>query len=89
MLSMAGRPRKLAANMTRLECDAFCLCADLYLTMPRRYAAPAPTTRREHDPVWEGWRRCTDLSMMLSIELLKQANRLRLKADLPPIVNDA
>ena len=70
--------------MTRLECDAFCLCADLYLTMPRRYTAPPPPGR-EDDLIWKGWHRCSDLSMVLSIEIRNQANRLRLKAGLPPI----
>ncbi len=70
--------------MTRLETDAFCLAADVFLTMPRKYVE-APPPRREHDPVWEGWGRCSHLALRLHDEVFKQANRLRAKAGLEPI----
>ena len=53
--------------------------------MPRRYAAPPPPGRE--DEIWKGWYRCSDLSMVLSIELRNQANRLRKKAGLEPIAD--
>ena len=81
---MPGQPKKLAANMTRLECDAYCLAADIWITMPRKYEK-APPPHAEHDAVWQGWRRCSHFALQLHNEVFQQANRMRQKASLEPI----
>ena len=94
---MPGCPQRMAERATALECDTYCVCAAIFLAVPKRYLptndpddppGADPSSRRASTPVSKHWRACITLSTALHMASLELANLLRAKAGMAPIVND-
>ena len=82
---MPGRPEKMAKRATEMEAMTYVTAGEIYPAVPRKYLDEPD---RPKDPVWQRWRQCIELSVMLNIKARELANLLREKAAWPPILDD-